>query len=174
MPKAVWIVFANLALTSAVAAQLPSWLQGEWTRDWIQRGSAQSDTLDIHYLQTPGFFADIRIARGRSGLTGAKSFADLTDAQLKLLAGQNGLEGITTLASDVATWGDEVAFQPSDGSPDSGRLQRIPPDQMREIGVCAAGIVQRHNGTLTSVACSPDLLAPRRRQDSPQSMRPLL
>jgi hypothetical protein len=44
MPKAVWILFANLALTSAVPAQLPSWLQGEWTRDWIQRGSAQSNT----------------------------------------------------------------------------------------------------------------------------------
>src|ERR1700712_2382680 len=108
MGKAVWILFVSLALTGAAAAQLPAWLQGEWTRDWIQRGSAQTNTLDIHYLQTPGFFADIRIARDRSGLSGASSFADLTDAQLILLAGQNGLEGITTLAGDVATWSDEV------------------------------------------------------------------
>jgi hypothetical protein len=135
MRKAVWMGLASLALTGAAAAQVPAWLQGEWTRDWIQRGSAQTNTHDIHYLQTAGFFADIRLPRDRAGLSAAKSFADLTDSQLSLLAGQNGLEGVTTVQGDVATWSDEVSFQPSDGSPDSGRLQRIPPDRMHEIGL---------------------------------------
>jgi hypothetical protein len=135
MRRIFWILFAIPTLTLAAAAPLPSWLHGEWTRDWIQRGSTQTNTLDIHYLQTPGFFADIRILRDRSGLAGARSFGELTDAQLMLLASQNGLEGITTLKGDVATWSDEVSFQPSDGTPDSGRLERIPPDRMHEVGL---------------------------------------
>jgi hypothetical protein len=130
-----WILFVNLALGGAAAAQVPTWLQGEWTRDWINKGSAQTNTLDIHYLQAPGYFADGRIPRDRTGLSGAKSFADRTDAQLMLLADQNGLERIMTLEGDVATWSDEVSFQPPDGKPDAGRLQRIPPDNMHEIAL---------------------------------------
>ena len=135
MRRVFWILFASLAVTGAVAAQLPSWLQGEWSRDWIQRGSVKTNTLDVHYLQAQGFFADIRVPRDRSGLSGARSFDDLTDAQLILLADQIGLEGVTSLKGDVATWSDEVSFQPSDGTPDTGRLHRIPPDHMHEVGL---------------------------------------
>jgi len=116
-------------------AQLPSWLWGEWRRDWILRGKSKSSTLDVHYLQTPTYFADIRIPKARSGLSAAKSFADLTDQQLRVLAGQNGFTGRTTLAGTVATWSDEIAFQPSDGTPDAGRLERRPPHGMLEIGL---------------------------------------
>lgn len=116
-------------------AQLPRWLWGEWTRDWIQRGKARSSTVDVHYLQTPTYFADIRIPKERSGLSGAKSFADLTDSQLRLLASQNGLAGLTTLAGTVATWSDEIAFQPFDGTPDTSRLERRSPIVMHEVGL---------------------------------------
>jgi hypothetical protein len=68
-------------------------------------------------------------------MSAATSFADLTDRQLRLLAGQNGLTGRTTLSGTVATWSDEVAFQPPNGSPDTGRLQRIPGDRMHEVGL---------------------------------------
>jgi hypothetical protein len=89
----------------------------------------------VHYLQTPTYFADIRIPKARSGFLAVKSFADLTDQQLRLLAGQNGFAGRTTLAGTVATWSDEIAFQPSDGTADTGRLERRPPDGMHEIGL---------------------------------------
>jgi len=124
------------ALLIASIAILPVWLQGEWTRDWIERpAGGRTSTLDVHYLQTPSYFADIRIPKERPGLSGAKSFAELNDVQLGLLATQNGLAGLTAVKDDVATWSDEIAFQPSDGSPDSGRLQQIPPGQMHEIGL---------------------------------------
>jgi hypothetical protein len=116
-------------------AELPSWLWGEWSRDWILRGKLKSSTLTVHYLQTPTYFADIRIPKARPGISTAKSFADLTDQQLRLLAGQNGFTGRTTLAGTVATWSHEIAFQPSDGTPDSGRLERRPPDGMHEVGL---------------------------------------
>jgi hypothetical protein len=116
-------------------AQLPTWLWGEWSRDWILRGKVKSSTLDVHYLQTPTYFADIRIPKVRSGFSAVKSFADLTDQQLRILAGQNGFTGRTTMAGPVATWSDEIAFQPPDGTPDTGRLERMLPDRMHEIGL---------------------------------------
>jgi hypothetical protein len=116
-------------------AQLPTWLWGEWSRDWIQTGKVKSNTLDVHYLQTPTYFADIRISKDRSETSTARSFADLTDQQLRLLAGQNGFTGRTTMAGTVATWHHDIEFQPSNGTPDKGRLQRIPPDRMHEHGL---------------------------------------
>jgi hypothetical protein len=115
--------------------QLPTWLWGEWSRDWILRGKVKSSTLDVHYLQTPTYFADIRIPKVRSGISAAHSFADLTDQQLRLLAGQDGFTGLTTMAGTVATWSDDIAFQPSDGTPDKGRLERIPFHRMHELGL---------------------------------------
>jgi len=116
-------------------AQLPRWLWGEWTRDWIQRGKSRSSTVEVRYLQTPTYFADLRIPKARSMLAGAKSFADLTDPQLRLLASQNGLAGLTTLVGTVATWSDEIAFQPFDGTPDTSRLERRSPIAMHEVGL---------------------------------------
>jgi hypothetical protein len=115
--------------------QLPKWLWGEWSRDWIQEGKVRSNTHDVHYLQTPTYFADIRIPRDRSGISTARSFADLTDQQLRSLATQDGFAGRTMMAGSVATWQEDIAFQPSNGTPDKGRLQRIPPDRMHEHGL---------------------------------------
>jgi hypothetical protein len=117
------------------SADPPIWLQGVWSRDWIERQGVKSNTLDVHYLQTPTFFADMRIPRDRAGMAAAKSFADLADEQLRSLARQNGFAGRTTLAGMVATWRHDIDFQPSDGTPDKGRLEPIGPDQMHEYGL---------------------------------------
>ncbi len=135
---------ANDALSTRAAAgasipgsetPLPKWLWGVWTRDWILVGQSKSSPLDVHYLQTPTFFADIRIPKERSGFSTAKSFADLTDQQLRQLASQNGLTGLTTLVGNIATWSDEIAFQPYTGTPDTSRLERKPPNMMLEVGL---------------------------------------
>jgi hypothetical protein len=123
------------AMSRESNSPLPTWLWGEWSRDWIRRGKWKSSTLDVHYLQTPTYFADIRIPRARSGFSAVKSFGDLTDQQLRLLAGQRGFTGQTTWAGTVATWSHEIEFEPSDGTPDTGRLERGPPDRMHEIGL---------------------------------------
>jgi hypothetical protein len=113
----------------------PIWLQGVWSRDWIEKRGVKSNALDVHYLQTPTFFVDMRIPRDRSGVVAAKSFADLTDEQLRSLARQNGFTGRTTMVGIVATWQHDIDFQPSDGTPDKGRLERVRPDQMLEHGI---------------------------------------
>jgi hypothetical protein len=125
---------ANATAHDSTAA-VPAWLRGVWTRDWIQEGKAKSNTLDVHYLQTSTYFADIRIPRDRPRYPNAKSFADLTDQQLRLLARQNGFAGLTTTSGAVATWNHDIQFQPSDGAPDRGRLQRIDQGRMLEHGL---------------------------------------
>jgi hypothetical protein len=123
------------AAAHGAAAPPPTWLLGEWIRDWIQRGKVRTNTLDVHYLQTPSYFADVRIPKDRFRGVSATSFADLTDQQLKTLAGQSGFTGLTTMAGTVATWHHEIEFQPSDGTADEGRLERIPPNRMQEHGL---------------------------------------
>jgi hypothetical protein len=117
------------------STQVPTWLQGTWSREWLQEGKERSSTLDVHYLQTPTYFADIRILKDRHGISNARSFSDLTEEQLRLLAGQNGYAGRTTLAGTIATWHSDIAFRPSDGTPDKGRLERVSRDHVYEHGL---------------------------------------
>ena len=66
---------------TATAAQagftVPGWLWGVWQREWIEERGSRSSTLDVHYLQTPTFFADVRIPLDRPRFPRAVSFADL-------------------------------------------------------------------------------------------------
>ena len=125
----------TVAAAPESSGEVPVWLRGVWVRDWIEEGHGKSDTLDVHYLQTPTYYADMRIPRGRPSFENAKSFADLTDQQLRTLAEQNGFTGLTTLTGAVATWNHDIQYRPSDGTPDQGRLQRTASDRMQEHGL---------------------------------------
>jgi hypothetical protein len=104
---------------------VPAWLAGVWSREWIERAGARTSSFDVHYFQTASAFADFRIPRERAELAHSRSFADLTDRELLLLARQRGFAGTTTVAGDLATWHHEIDFQPPDSSPDIGRLERV-------------------------------------------------
>jgi hypothetical protein len=112
--------------------QLPAWLTGLWLREWIERRGTRTNAFEVHYLQTPSAFADVRIPRERTALAHAASFADLTDSELLLLARQRAFAGNATVEGDIATWHREIDFQPSDSSPDIGRLERIGDARMLE------------------------------------------
>ncbi len=114
------------------SATLPPWFPGVWTREWIDRRGTRSDLFDVSFLQTPTLFADMRIPRDRPSFSHATSFADLSDTDLLALAKQRGFTGITTVAGDLATWHHEIDFQPPDGTPDIGRLERIGDVRMYE------------------------------------------
>jgi hypothetical protein len=115
-----------------ISASLPSWFTGVWTREWIERKGVRTDLFDVHFLQTPSLFGDLRIPRDRPSLAHAHSFADLTDAELLLLAKQRAFAGTTTVDGALATWHHEIDFQPSDSSADIGRLERLDDGHMLE------------------------------------------
>ena len=114
------------------SSTLPSWFPGIWTREWIERKGVRTDLFDVHFLQTPSLFADVRIPRDRPSFARAQSFADLSDAELLLLAKQRAFAGTTTVDGALATWHHEIDFQPSDSSADIGRLERIDDGHMLE------------------------------------------
>jgi hypothetical protein len=126
---------SDSATAKNIKTQPPSWMLGVWTREWIRQGKVKSSTLDVHYLQTPSYFADIRVPKDRPRFAGAASFSDLTDADLLILAKQNGFIGSTTMADTVATWHHDIQFQPPDGTEDRGRIQRLGRGRMHEHGL---------------------------------------
>lgn len=120
------------------STQAPIWLRHAFVRDYIEEGKTEktkSNTLDVHYLQSPEYFSDIRFPKERPNFRNAHSFADLTDQQLRALASQNGSSGFTKMEGIVAHWRHDMDFQPSDGTPDQGRLEDIPPVRMDEHGL---------------------------------------
>ena len=110
----------------------PDWMRGVWTREWIERRGQRSSTFDVHYLQTLTLYGDMRIPVTRPSFTGAGSFADLSDEQLRALAKQRGFTGGTTVRGPLSTWLHEIDFQPADTSADIGRLERRGTDAMYE------------------------------------------
>ena len=125
---------AGCAKSSPVTGtrQLPVWLPGVWSREWIERRGIRTSTFTVRYLQTPSWFGDVRFPVDRPKFPAAASFADLTDAELRSLAKQRGFVGQTTTDGLIATWHHEIDFQPNDGSPDIGRLERVGAGRMYE------------------------------------------
>ena len=110
----------------------PEWMRGVWTRDWIERKGVRSNTLTVHYLQTPTLYGDMRVPVSRPSFANATSFGDLTDAELLALAKQRGFTGHVTAAGDSITWQHEIDFQPRDGDVDIGRVEHVGRGQMYE------------------------------------------
>ena len=110
----------------------PPWMRGVWTREWIERRGVRSNTFAVHYLQTPGVFADVRFPRERPAFPKATGFADLSDADLLLLARQRGFTGQVTAVGDTIAWQHEIDFQPPDGDADIGRVESAGPGRMFE------------------------------------------
>src|SRR6185436_6866180 len=96
--------------------ELPAWLSGTWKREWIRVDGVTTSTLIVRYLQTPSWFGDVRIPTDRPPIA-ARSLAEASDA------------------GDVATWHHEIDYQPSDGSPDTGRIERLGTSSMLEHGL---------------------------------------
>jgi hypothetical protein len=90
--------------------------------------------MTVRYLQTPFWFGDVRIPVDRPRIT-AGSLAELGDAELASLAKQRGFFGHTTVAGDVSTWHHELDYQPSNGSVDTGRIERLGASSMLEHGL---------------------------------------
>ena len=126
---------AEVATPSHGEPIVPGWLSGVWQREWIEERGLRSSTLDVHYLQTPSFFGDVRIPRDRPHLSHASSFADLSDQELHALAQQRGFAGRTTLLGTTATWHHQIDFQPPDGAEDTGRLDLLPGRRLHENGL---------------------------------------
>ncbi len=106
-----------------------------WIRDHVDAKDMSHWTPQYVYeLMTPVQFGDVRIPHARPPIT-AKSFADLTDAELAALADQRGFVGTATLRGDIGTWIEEMDFQPPSGEVDTAHIARIGPRIIDEKGL---------------------------------------
>jgi hypothetical protein len=119
----------------SVESPVPEWLRGIWHREWIERAGKRSNPREVEYLQTPTLFGDVRFPTDLPPFPQATSFADLTDSDLRLLAGQQGMTGLTRVANAIATWDHAISFQPPDGGTDTGRLDPPANGLMFEYGL---------------------------------------
>ena len=126
-------------------------MRGVWTRDWIERKGVRSNTLTVHYLQTPTLYGDMRVPMSRASFGSATSFADASDAQLLEFAKQRGFTGQVTAAGDSITWQHEIDFQPPDGDVDIGRVEHMSRGQMYEHALDSS-----YTESWTSVASGDD------------------
>lgn len=85
------------AETAAADARAPAWLTGAWGRAVFIGGWEHSndDSETCYNLQTPSVFIDIRIPHRRGLVSDAASAAELSDAELRLLARQHAFGGYT-------------------------------------------------------------------------------
>ena len=102
----------------------PDWMHGVWMREWIKRGTVVSSPALVRYFQAHRDFGDVRIP-SRPSMEHARSFADLSDADLAILARQQGFAGTTTVTGRQSTWHHELDFQPTETSADIGEVERV-------------------------------------------------
>lgn len=118
-------------------ATVPPELWGLWRRDLLETDGGIDRTTRVFWLQTPVWFADIRIPRERRLSGGGRSLVEYPAEGLSALARQGGFAGWTSCASiadGFCTWHRDIDFQPPGGTPDEAHL-RLEGDTLVEEGV---------------------------------------
>lgn len=123
---------------------LPSWMLGLWCREWVRYPGVmiedpkaiQKSPQLVRYLQSPRSFGDMRYPKDRPAYTNAKSFADLSDSDLLIIAKAEGFVGYTTAQNMDAThatvqWNRELDLNPTNGV-DISRVVPMSDDRIYE------------------------------------------
>ncbi len=102
---------------------VPEAYLGVWQRTLLTTTGGVHDTATaVYWLQTPHFFADLRIPQPLpQGVTG--------------LALQAGFAGVTEVIADRCQWHRAIDFQPPRGSEDIGLMRFENPDYLLEDGL---------------------------------------
>jgi hypothetical protein len=104
------------------ALSIPA-LAGLWTRSLLALPDGPRDTeTTVTWLQGPSLFVDLRIPARRPDFSHATALTDLTMADCRWLATQQGFAGTFRQEDGVFWWHREIDFQPPAQWPDAGRL----------------------------------------------------
>lgn len=98
-------------------------LGGLWRRSLIRLPDGTEDrTTEVHWLQGPSRYADLRQPAGRPSFAGVTCLRDCGPDHLAWMARQEGFAGRLVAAGDYFEWEREIDFQPPSSTPDAGRL----------------------------------------------------
>jgi hypothetical protein len=98
-------------------------LGGLWRRSLIRLPDGTEDrTTEVHWLQGPSCYADLRQPAERPSFAGVTCLRDCGPDHLAWMARQEGFAGRLVQAGDFFEWEREIDFQPPSATPDAGRL----------------------------------------------------
>jgi hypothetical protein len=98
-------------------------LGGLWRRSLIRLPDGSEDrTTEVHWLQGPARYVDLRQPRGRPSFAGIACLRDCGPDHLTWMATQEGFAGRLIQAGQFFEWERDIDFQPPSSLPDAGRL----------------------------------------------------
>ena len=98
-------------------------LSGLWKRTLLALPDGSADTTtDVHWLQGPAYYVDLRQPAGRPDFATVSCLRDLTLQQVDWLAQQACFAGRLGPDGAFFEWRRDVDFQPKTGAVDAGRL----------------------------------------------------
>ncbi len=101
-------------------------LYGIWTRSLISwHGGPDDTTTTVTWLQSDGWYADLRQPAGRPDFDGVSCLRDLRTEHLEWMFAQEGFAGALTQSQVIPaqfTWGRLIDWAPVEGIADTGTL----------------------------------------------------
>ncbi len=97
-------------------------LAGVWTRSLLLADGVRDETTRVVWLQGATWFADLRQPADLPDFAHVRGVADLTAADCRALARQQGFAGVLVAAGDTVEWVRKIDFQPPGRLRDIGRL----------------------------------------------------
>lgn len=98
-------------------------LPGLWRRSLLAWTDGRRDTTtQVHWLQGPSLYADLRQPEARPSFDSVNSFDDLDTTQIAWMARQEAFAGRLVPAGGFFEWHRAIDFQPPAALPDAGRL----------------------------------------------------
>lgn len=110
---------------------VPPRYRGVWQRTLLQTPEGRDTTTRVHWLQTEGWHADLRVPAGIDPATPAGR------AQLQGFCGITRISGGHDGQPEVCTWHRRWDIQPPRSTPDAGYMVFETPDRLTETGVHA-------------------------------------
>ena len=114
---------------------------GVWQRHLLETTTIKDDSSLVLWMQSQHYHIDIRIPAICTGFKAATSLQDYSEAELQLLASQQGFAGLTHVtpntaqSSDVCQWVREIDYQAPTDSRDIGKMVFTDADTVIETGV---------------------------------------
>lgn len=124
-------------------------LVGHWQRNWIKAPGHEDYDTAVHWLQSPGIYADIRIPAVRPELGKARALCDLAAPSLGLLLAAEGFAGTIGVSNSVCEWDRTINWHGTPQGADIGHMAWDGAGRLIETGVHAEYVEQwrRRTGT---------------------------
>lgn len=118
---------------------VPARYRGVWMRTLLETPDLRDDTMFVRWLQLGRWHADLRIPAAARATGSALPLLECSQAQLALLATQQGFAGLTQVTrgemGEVCTWHRVVDYQPPRPAVDAGVMVFEGPDCVIETGI---------------------------------------